>query len=109
MNKIFRNKAFIIGFANGIGFFLCINLFIFFYSQCHHCLTVAGFPIIFWEKFVGGFYGSLDNPADDNFYEHFFAYKLFADILIAVFSSFVVGLIFKFINSKIVSRHLFLK
>ncbi len=105
MRKFFQNTAFILGFANGIVFFLCINIFIFFYSQCHHCFNIAGFPIIFWERFVGGFFINPDTgELTDNNFEHFFVYKLFADILIAIVSSFVVGLIFKFIQSIIASR-----
>lgn len=109
MRKLFKDKAFLLGFSNGIIFFLCINLFIFFYSQCHHCVRIAGFPIIFWEKFVGNiYYNPVDGFSDDDF-ENFFIYKLILDILITLVSGFVLGSILKFVSSKISSRRAALK
>ncbi len=109
MKNLIKNKAFIKGFTIGIFFFLLFNTFIFFNSKCHHCVNVAGFPIVFWERFIGNiYYNPVDGFSNDDF-EHFFIYNLIADILIALILSFVVGLIYKFIESKIALHRLYLK
>lgn len=107
--KLFSNKAFLIGFTSGILFFLFINAFMIWMSSCHHCVNIAGFPIVFYEKFVGTvYYTPVKGISYDNF-EYFYIWRLAADILIAIISSFVLGLILKLIWSKFASRRLNLR
>ncbi len=108
MRDLIKSKVFIVGFMCGIFTFLCINIFIFFNSMCHHCVNVAGFPIIFFAKFVGNFSFTPSEGLTNNVnnYEWFYPFKLLADILIAVIISFIVGLILKFVWSRIVLRRL---
>ncbi len=95
MGKLFQNKAFILGFLSGILIFIGTQ----FYDSMpesegitFHAIVRIGFPFDYIE--TGG------NPT----YTKTLWFGLFADILIALIFSFVVGLIFKFIGLKIVSR-----
>lgn len=106
MRNLIKNKAFIIGFASCILFLLCLNVFIFLESLCHHCVRRVGFPIIFWAQFMGNFSFTPEKgltPHPDDF-EYFLLLNLFTDIFITVGFSFLVGLLFKFVWSKIISR-----
>jgi cytochrome c biogenesis protein CcdA len=106
MWNLTKNRAFIAGFTICILLLLCLNAFIFLRSHCHHCVRVAGIPFIFWAQFMGNpsftpSGGMKDNPND---FEYFLFFNLIADILITIGFSFLIGLLFKFVWSKIVSR-----
>jgi hypothetical protein len=105
MSRMLKNKAFLLGFVGGIIFFVCFNIFLFLRSTCHHCVYFAGFPLKFYEEFKSTIYF---NPATrESFTEdfrHFFEYNLIADVLFTIVFSFLIGLIFKFVWSKISAR-----
>lgn len=100
MKSLIKNKEFIKGFVSGIFALIIFNTLTFFNSQCHHCINRAGFPMIFWERFIGTiYYNPADGFSSDDF-EHFFIYNLIADVLVTIAFSFILGLIFKSVWSK---------
>ncbi len=78
--------------------FLCVNIYSIYDIPCHHCVNWTGFPLpVFVE--LPPFSGEKD----------FFWFSIVIDIFVAIFFSFIVGLIFKFIWSKISARRVELK
>ncbi len=109
MRKLISDRNFVLGFASGILFFLCINIFTVF-NRCHHCVTTIGFPVVFYEEYVGPVY--WNGPGSDfttGDFTHFYIYRLIANIFIAVLSSIGLGTIFSYIRAKYASRRLTLK
>lgn len=95
MSKLFNNKAIVTGFFSGIVLFLCLNYYTVmqaFDNMCFDCMRVFGFPFTFVE--TGGYVTHTD----------IFWFSLIVDILIALIFSAVIGLIFKFIWSKLSKR-----
>ncbi len=85
--------------------FLCANIFTIYDTSCHHCVNWTGFPLpIFVESIVSGGKGSFGK-----YVKEFFLFSLIIDVLIAIIFSFVVGLISKFVWSRISSRRVKLK
>jgi hypothetical protein len=103
MRRLILNYAFNLGFLTGILLFIAINL----YADrplankatrlCFHCLNEWGFPFRYFE--AGG------NPG----IERYFWLGLVGDIFVALIFSFLVGLVFKFVWSKLASRRINLK
>jgi hypothetical protein len=96
MNKIFENKAFIIGFILGFISFLYITEEIDGQNKvlCFDCGMKTGFPFPYHQG--SGYVGD----------GQILWFGLIADILIAVFFSFILGLIFKFVASKMAARNI---
>jgi hypothetical protein len=99
MNKIFKYKAFVVGFLiSFVSFFLMTDLIDKKgRSICFDCGEKFGFP--FYALEMGG----------QAFDKHYLWLGLIGNILVALIFSFAVGLIFKFTWSKISSRHSSLK
>ena len=95
MKDLIKSNMFIAGFISGIFLFLCVNVYITI-GICYHCVKYLGFPIVFYEDFRG--------IASEPILHRFFLSNLIADILAMFIFSFVLGLVFKFIWSKTVSR-----
>ncbi len=97
MRKLFQDTAFGSGFMSGISLFIGLNIYSLAanYGECIDCYGRFGFHF----------------PLEDsgNLLVNIMWFGLIADILFALIFSFVVGLIFKSIWSKIISRRLNLK
>ena len=106
MWNLIKNRVFIVGFTVCILLLLCLNVYLFLGSYCHHCVRAAGFPIIFWAQFMGNPNFSPDKgvTANPNDFEYFLLPNLIADIFITIGFSFLIGILFKFVCSKAVSR-----
>ena len=108
VSKLFKNSGFTLGFSIGICLFAFLNYlsYIISYSKFTNPGKIrfsggsytAGFPFPFYQAIIG-----LPN----SFYFDWIG--LIVDILIAVAFSFILGLIFKFVWSKISSRRVILK
>jgi tryptophan-rich sensory protein len=109
VRNLIKNRSFLIGFVCGLLLFLCANILIFLNSHCHHCVRVAGFPLVFWEQFMGNINFTPEKGSSNNDFENFYPFNLISDIAIAIIFCFVIGLIFKFIWSKILSSRTELK
>lgn len=93
MNKFF-NKAFVFGFFAGFFLFVGTNLFIIWRDgTCQDYSVYLGFPLPFF------------SPSCD-YSLHIVWQLLVIDILLILICSLVIGLIFKFIWSKITARKL---
>ena len=101
MRDLIKNKPFLIGFFIGISGLVCINVFMFFNTSCHHCYTLVGFPIPFYKAFSGNVYiDPSTNIMSNDDYEIFSALFLVIDVVVTIFSGYLLGLIFKFVTSK---------
>jgi hypothetical protein len=101
MKKLFHHTAFILGFWSGIGSFFLLNCLslVNSYNEYQKAAISAGayyigFPFKASLTFIG-------NPSGNEI----LWLGLAGDILIALICSFAIGLAFKFIWSKITSRH----
>src|SRR5688572_11398378 len=95
-SKLFKNKIFLFGFIIGIITFICLNYYsimLAFEDMCLHCIRNFGFPFYFYES------GTIAH------YEEITYSVLIINILIAITCSFLIGLIFKFVWSKISARN----
>ena len=104
-------KTFIFGFIAGLLFFFCLNVYLYFGSFCHHCVNRAGFPLIFWARFIGNASftpesGITNNPND---FEYFIPAYLIADVLIGLLFSIGIGFIAKYIRRKVFFNRAYLK
>lgn len=107
MSKVSLNRAFFIGFIFGIVTIISLTFLIFFYSLCHHCVRILGFPFPFWESFAGnGYYSPESGLSFPDDFERFNIWYLVADILFNLVFSLGMGFIFKFVWSKIAARKL---
>ncbi len=95
MKNLFQNTAFIIGFWGGIIIFVILNIMPSTTNQFSNITTDRGFPLLAYRTNLSS-----------NYSTYVFWSGLIADIVIALFSSFVVGFGFKFIWSKITLRRL---
>ena len=100
MSKLFQNNAFSLGFTVGFILIILINFVNsiisyqnFLQSKFSAGGYIIGFPFTFYKVEIG----FLN-------YFYFIWFGLFADILIALIFSFLLGLTFKFVWSKISSR-----
>lgn len=98
MKNLIKNKAFDIGFIIGMFLFILINLWVEKIRRgtgiCFDCVEEYGFPFFYLE--TGG------NPS----FMKILWIGLIGDIFIAIFFSFIIGLIFKFLWSKPSSKQL---
>ena len=97
MSKLFKDKAFLIGFFCGVILFVCLNYYTVMQNYdglCFDCIFYFGFPFTSVEH--GGYVTRT--------IIHWLG--LFADFLITLIFSFILGLIFKFVWSKIAARKL---
>ncbi len=95
MSKFFSNKAFKLGIFSGI--FIYVVMYIYNLPPerkgiCFDCDDPSGFPFVSYK------------PGNALETSHIVWFGLIADILIAIFFIFGIGLLFSFISSKIVSR-----
>jgi hypothetical protein len=92
MNKFFRETAFNIGFTIGILLFIGLNFYSLDanYGRCIDCFGESGFPFSWMDR---GW-----------FLQRILWFGLIADILFALFFSFLLGLIFNFVWSKMSAR-----
>ena len=91
MKRLIVSKEFFAGFLGGVFFFICINIIDtiqMLRNLCHHCVEKYGFPFNFYE--------SLPMVS-----ENFLWFGLIGDILFAIVFSFIVGLFFKYLWSKV--------
>lgn len=98
MKNLIKNKAFVVGFLIGLLLVGLINKFTADFSQItEECMYrhLYGFPFLQYE--------SCDGLITVN---HIFWFGFLGNILFALFSSFLTGLIFKFVWSKITSKNL---
>ncbi len=96
------NKCFTVGFAFGILLFVIANLISAIpdnkgFKICFDCYHTYGFPFVMHEE---GTMLHLDQ---------FIWSGVVANIAIALFISFLIGLVFKFIRSKILTSRVKLK
>ena len=108
MIKFLKNKTFIFGFFVGIVIAIFLNIYQIYTTEnspCHHCTYWYGFPLPFYERYVTSceFSGGLSFGC---YVSEFSWIGTIANILVAIFFSFVLGLIFKFVWSKIAARKL---
>ena len=109
MRKLISNKAFVLGFSIGILFFLCANILTVF-NRCHHCVTMIGFPVVFYKEYIGPIYwNGSGSDFTSNDFTNFSIFRLVANIFVVVLSSISLGLVFKFVWSKLASQRLNLK
>lgn len=95
MSKLFRSKAFLVGFFSGVILFICLNYYTVMQAYdylCFDCMMLFGFPFTSVEH--GGFVT----------HTNICWFGLFADFLITIICSFILGLILKFVWSKIAAR-----
>ncbi len=100
MKNLIKNRAFVLGSASGILIFAALNVYDSLPESdavCFHCYETFGFPFSYLG--TGGYFTHTD----------ILWAGLFADILVAILFSSVIGLIFKFVWSKILSPRLVLK
>jgi hypothetical protein len=96
VKNLVQNKGFNLGFT--LGFFVCIffNYFSYLHNVCSDgiddCGWSFGFPVHLYME--GGFISS----------KKIIWLGMFTDILFALTFSLLVGLVFKFVSSKITSR-----
>lgn len=104
MSKLFQNKAFKLSFSCGLILSVLINYLSYvksYYDFTHPQFEFsvgsysAGFPFPFYIAVIG---------FPNHFY--FIWIHLITDILIAVVFSFIIGLIFRFVWSKISPRRI---
>ena len=96
MKNLFQNTAFIIGFWGGIIIFLILNIILSSTTNKFSNITTDfGFPFLAYRTNLSS-----------NYSTYVFWFGLFADIVIALFSSFAIGLGFKSGWSEITSRRL---
>jgi hypothetical protein len=101
MFSLFRSKVFNLGFLTSILLLLFVSLLeikIISASRtlCDHCKNVIGFPIGFYKYF--GYAFSYQNGV--------IIWRLILNILVMLLLSFIAGVFFKFIESKLVGRKL---
>lgn len=100
MNKFFSNKAFIYGIIVGILFFVIADVYSYQANHlttiCFDCYESYGFP---FARYESGTILHLDQ---------ILWVGVIANISIALFSSFIVGLIFTFIQSKMSAKNIIL-
>jgi len=100
MSKLFQNIVFILGLLCGTVFYFWITITIDRRSRgipCFDCQWETGFPFAYHQE--SGFV----EPS------RYLWFGLIADVIIAVIFSFIIGLIFRFIWSKISSHRTELK
>jgi hypothetical protein len=99
MNNLFRNRAFKLGVLSGVLFFLITNIYSVLPPRradqvCFDCYETFGFPFAFYES------GTILHLSQ------FIWAGVVANISIALFAGFILGLIFKLVWSKIAQRGL---
>jgi hypothetical protein len=110
MRSLIKNKLFILGFLSGVCLFVCLNIYQIFgveHPQCHHCVIWYGFPLPFYEKFIAECEFSTSSVA--YYVGEFSLLGTISNILIIVVSSWLLGLVLRFFESKASSRILPLK
>ena len=96
MKNLFQNTGFIIGFWGGVIIFFILNIILSSTTNKFSNITTDfGFPFLAYRTNLSS-----------NYSTYVFWSGLIADIVIALFSSFAIGLGFKSIWSKIASRRL---
>ncbi len=92
MNKLTKNIAFKLGFLAGILFFVLANIFPALFNInsgiCFDCYETYGFPFALYES------GTVLHL------NQFIWAGVVADISIAIISSLILGLVFKYIDQK---------
>ncbi len=98
MNKLIQNKMFKLGFFIGILFFICANIYTALPDRkggiCFDCYETYGFPFALHES---GTILHLDE---------FIWAGAVADISMAIVFSLILGLIFKYVWSKVSLRRM---
>ena len=96
MNKLLENRAFKLGFLVGILFFVFANVYASLpereISICFDCYVTYGFPFAMYES------GSILHLKE------FIWVGVVANVSATIFFSIILGLIFKYVWSKISSR-----
>jgi hypothetical protein len=97
MGELLKNKAFKLGVLSGVLFFLIANIYSVLPPTradqvCFDCYESFGFPFVFYES------GTISHLSQ------FIWAGVVANISIALFAGFILGLIFKFVWSKIAQR-----
>jgi hypothetical protein len=96
MYKFFQKNAFILGSVLGFLFLIAANYVSYFsntHFMCDDCGWGFGFPFHLYME--GGFFS----------FKEILWLGLFADILIAIAFSFLIGLTFKFVRSKYLASY----
>jgi hypothetical protein len=104
MNKLFRNTAFNLGFWIGLCLFAFLNYLVYVITYNEFVRSIRMFSAGgYWAGFPFGFYQVIiGNP--NNTYFSFVG--LILNVVVALISSFIIGLIFKFIWLKLNSHRL---
>jgi xanthine/uracil permease len=105
MKNLIRNKSFIIGLIFGVILFLCLNIYTIYDTPCHHCANWIGFPLPVFVEFITS---SENNPFGKQVKE-FYWFSIVINIFITLVFSFITGVIFRMIWSKLSSRQTNLK
>ncbi len=94
MSKFFRETTFNIGFTIGILLFIGLNFYSLDanYGGCIDCFGESGFPFSWMDR---GW-----------FLQRILWFGLIVDILITIISSFILGLVFRFVWLKIAPQKL---
>jgi hypothetical protein len=100
MNKLFQNTAFIYGLSFGLILFIILNFLSAILShrpgiQSCHAIYESGFPVTAHVKEAGFYYVN-----------QFVWSGVIANATVALIASFIIGLSFKFIWSRITSHRL---
>jgi hypothetical protein len=103
MNKLFRNKAFYLGFFIGILVIIILNLYtIYLRTGCHHCAFWFGFPLPFYVSYITNC--ETENISFGCYTGEISWFGTVANILFTAIFCLVTGLVFKFVWSKISRR-----
>ena len=95
MKNLIKNKPFIFGFVFGIFLMILANIYLAIIdiaNFCSDCYLTLGFPYpIYRNSAISGF-------------EKFVWTSILPNILITIIFSFLIGLLFKFVLLKIISK-----
>ncbi len=97
MNKFNLEKGFKLGFLISLFLSVGLNLLtlkLILVTSCNYCGRSVGFPFRFYE----------DSKYGEQFQSSIIWFALISDVFILLIFSFIIGLIFNFIWSKISSR-----
>ncbi len=111
MKNLIKSKMFFVGFIIGAILFVALNLLS--DSTTSYYVHQYGFPFSFHEWKLGDSISQVGNlplyEYETIIVDRFIWIGFIGNIFVTVIFSFVVGLVFKFVWSKIVSRRLHLK
>ena len=102
MSKLFRERAFILGFLAGILVVIGLNLITAFApGSCKDCESQIGFPLSFYRRAFTKCNSTPDSSADiDCFIWYFSEIRLTVNIVLTLIFSFVLGFIFKTVRQN---------